>query len=133
MTTDRKSSVKKQAIAAPRQDYAKYQQLIAIPVRLAQFSRWAIAASCGASAHSMPDVDGNAQLGTDATVEIKERLPTLAPPVFIHAAPRTSSTWLRLQFGERDPALCYYEPFNDAPNWIAPQRADSRAKGWRLS
>jgi hypothetical protein len=118
-------------MAAPRHDYAKYQQLIAIPVPLDQFSRRAAAASCRSV--GMPDVDGRAHLETDATVEIKERLPTLASPVFVHAAPRTSSTWLWLQFGELDPALCYYKPLNHAPNWIAPQRADSRANGWRLS
>jgi hypothetical protein len=73
----------------------------------------------------MTDVNGKAQLGTDTTVEIKERLPTLAPPVFIHAAPRTSSTWFWLKFREVDTALRYYAPFNYALNWMTPQRADS--------
>jgi GR25 family glycosyltransferase involved in LPS biosynthesis/glycosyltransferase involved in cell wall biosynthesis len=60
-----------------------------------------------------------------ASPEIKERMPALAPPVFIHAAPRTSSTWFWLKFRELPSALCYYEPFTYALNWMTPQRAES--------
>jgi hypothetical protein len=52
-------------------------------------------------------------------------LPTLAPPLLTHAAPRTSSTWFWLKFRELDTARCYYAPFNYALNWTTPQRADS--------
>jgi glycosyltransferase involved in cell wall biosynthesis len=45
--------------------------------------------------------------------------------VFIHAAPRTSSTWFWLKFRELPSTLCYYEPFNYALNWMTPARAES--------
>jgi GR25 family glycosyltransferase involved in LPS biosynthesis/glycosyltransferase involved in cell wall biosynthesis len=74
----------------------------------------------------MHDVNVGVRLGADsASVEIKERMAALAPPVFIHAAPRTSSTWFWLKFRELPSALCYYEPFNYALNWMTPERAES--------
>jgi glycosyltransferase involved in cell wall biosynthesis len=44
-------------------------------------------------------------------------------PVFIHAAPRTSSTWFWLKFRELPSTLCFYEPFNHSLNWMTPDRA----------
>jgi GR25 family glycosyltransferase involved in LPS biosynthesis/glycosyltransferase involved in cell wall biosynthesis len=45
-------------------------------------------------------------------------------PVFIHAAHRTSSTWFWLKFRELPSALCFYEPFNQALNWVTPARVE---------
>ena len=49
-----------------------------------------------------------------------ERTATL---VFIHAAPRTSSTWFLEKFRECSSTLCYYEPFNHILNWLTPEVA----------
>jgi glycosyltransferase involved in cell wall biosynthesis/SAM-dependent methyltransferase len=45
------------------------------------------------------------------------------PIVFIHAAPRTSSTWFWSKFRALPSTLCYYEPFNDKLIWLTPDRA----------
>ena len=50
------------------------------------------------------------------------RQPTIMP-VFIHAAPRTSSTWFWLKFRELPSTLCFYEPFNHSLNWMTRERA----------
>jgi glycosyltransferase involved in cell wall biosynthesis len=74
----------------------------------------------------MSDVNFSVRPETlSASLEIKDRMAKLAPPVFIHAAPRTSSTWFWLKFRELPSALCYYEPFNYALNWMTPERAES--------
>ena len=46
-----------------------------------------------------------------------------APLVFIHAAPRTSSTWFWSRFREHSSTLCYYEPFNSVLAEITPETA----------
>ena len=69
----------------------------------------------------MHDMDIKARPETAAVnPEINERMGAIAPPVFIHAAPRTSSTWFWLKFRELPSTLCYYEPFNYALNWMTP-------------
>lgn len=50
-----------------------------------------------------------------------------APLVFIHAAPRTSSTWFWSKFRALPSTLCYYEPFNDKLVWLTPDRANTIA------
>jgi len=67
------------------------------------------------------DARANPRSGS-ASLEITERMPLLAPPVFIHAAPRTSSTWFWLKFRELTATLCYYEPFTFSLNWLTPER-----------
>ena len=57
-----------------------------------------------------------------ASPQIKQRT---APPVFIHAAPRTSSTWFWSKFRAVPSTLCYYEPFNDKLVWLTPDRANT--------
>jgi hypothetical protein len=48
-----------------------------------------------------------------------------APVVFIHAAPRTSSTWFWTKFRELSSTLCYYEPFTYSLNWLTPERVST--------
>jgi FkbM family methyltransferase len=43
--------------------------------------------------------------------------------VFIHAAPRTSSTWFWSKFREHSSTLCFYEPFNSDLGWITRETA----------
>ena len=47
----------------------------------------------------------------------------MAPLVFIHAAPRTSSTWFWTKFRELPSAVCLYEPFSFALNGLTQARA----------
>ena len=47
-----------------------------------------------------------------------------APLVFIHSAPRASSTWFWSKFRELPSTQCYYEPFNFSDmQWITPEKA----------
>ena len=41
-----------------------------------------------------------------------------APAVFIHSAPRASSTYFWSKFRELPGALCFYEPFNEEQGWL---------------
>ena len=43
--------------------------------------------------------------------------------VFIHSAPRTSSTWFWSRFRALPSTLCYYEPLNDKLAWLTAERA----------
>ena len=45
------------------------------------------------------------------------------PLIFVHSAPRTSSTWFWDKSRRRPSALCYYEPFNEVAAWISPAEA----------
>lgn len=47
----------------------------------------------------------------------------MAPLVFIHAAPRTSSTWFWTKFRALPSVIGYYEPFNASLNWLTEDRA----------
>lgn len=47
---------------------------------------------------------------------------TTAPLVFIHAAPRTSSTWFWTKFRALPSVIGYYEPFNASLNWLTEDR-----------
>jgi len=49
--------------------------------------------------------------------------PDLASLIFIHSAPRTSSTWFWDKFRGLPSTLCYYEPFNEVAAWISPAEA----------
>ena len=54
-----------------------------------------------------------------------------APPVFIHSAPRTSSTWFWAKFRELPSTLCFYECFNEAMAWLDRDQASVRdSKSW---
>ena len=50
-------------------------------------------------------------------------------PIFIHAAPRTSSSWFWLKFRELSSTLCYYEPFTYTLNWLTPERVATLGGG----
>ena len=48
----------------------------------------------------------------------------ITPPIiFIHSAPRTSSTWFWNKFRGSPSTLCYYEPFNEEVAWITRAEA----------
>ena len=46
-----------------------------------------------------------------------------APSVFIHAAPRTASTWFWSKFREHPATLCFCEPFGPHLGWITRESA----------
>ena len=69
----------------------------------------------------MTDLDIKAK-PLPAAPQIIRRAP---PPVFIHAAPRTSSTWFWSKFREHPSTLCFCEPFNPALGWITPKSAST--------
>src|SRR5215813_1015713 len=48
-------------------------------------------------------------------------------PVFIHAAPRTSSTWFWSRFRANPATCCYYEPFNEGLVYLTPSEANELA------
>ena len=52
-----------------------------------------------------------------------EITPRPSPFVFIHSAPRTSSTWFWTKFRALPSTLCFYEPFNYALTWLTPDSA----------
>jgi len=45
-------------------------------------------------------------------------MPQTSKPIFIHSAPRTSSTWFWARFRALPDALCFYEPFNEGQTWL---------------
>lgn len=45
------------------------------------------------------------------------------PLIFIHSAPRTSSTWFWGKFRGFPSTRCYYEPFNEELAWLSRDRA----------
>jgi hypothetical protein len=51
-----------------------------------------------------------------------------APLVFIHSAPRASSTWFWSKFRELRSTQCYYEPFTFGHEWLTPEKANM---AWR--
>ena len=63
---------------------------------------------------------GPTAMDTKPTHHIMQRT---APLVFIHAAPRTCSTWFWSKFRELPLALCFYEPFNEGNSWLTHARA----------
>jgi hypothetical protein len=46
-----------------------------------------------------------------------------APLIFIHSAPRTSSTWFWAKLRDLPSTCCYYEPFNEELEWLSRDRA----------
>jgi hypothetical protein len=57
------------------------------------------------------------EIGVD--LNVTRCAPPRARPTFIHAAPRTSSTWIWSRFREPAGACCFYEPFNQVLAWLS--------------
>jgi GR25 family glycosyltransferase involved in LPS biosynthesis len=67
----------------------------------------------------MNNLEANAEL----MLPFPQIMQRTAPVVFIHSAPRTSSTWFWAKFRELASTLCFYEPFNEGNTWLTRERA----------